>query len=183
MQEPVSKFSCQRVSSFSSGPFSLFLKVKGDTKRGAILRKNLSIGGRSYCNTGLIPERAKKLNLSQAAVRKRESCLFARIRSHELVRKKIPLLKGPSLMRRPPEYSSNLCPPKTFAIWLWGVFWASFLLFFLIYKRSRAPLEESYSKCLRPTQIRWVIWRSSTYSHAPDPHIWQSGECLQLPWC
>ena len=27
-----------------------------------------------------------------------------------------PLLLQPILLRRPPDYSSNLCPPKTFAI-------------------------------------------------------------------
>ena len=34
--------------------------------------------------------------------------------------------------RRRPDYSSNLCPPKIWSIWLfWGVFWACFLFFFL----------------------------------------------------
>ena len=52
--------------------------------------------------------------------------------------------------RRPPDCSSNLCPPKTFAIWLFkgGVFWAFFLLFFLQKKGPKHPPKKSYSKCL-----------------------------------
>ena len=42
----------------------------------------------------------------------------------------------------------------------WGVFRASFLLFSYI-KGPKHPLKKSYSKCLRRTQIRWVIWQSS----------------------
>ena len=42
-----------------------------------------------------------------------------------------------------------------------GVLWASFLLFFLN-KGPKHPLKKLYSKCLRQTQTRWVIWRSST---------------------
>ena len=65
-------------------------------------------------------------------------------------------------IRRPPDYSSNLCPLKTFAIWLFkGVFWAS------KYKKSyrkeaQNTPQKSYSKCFRWTQIRWVIRRSSS---------------------
>ena len=61
-------------------------------------------------------------------------------------------------------YRTNLCPPKTFAMWLfWGVFWASFLLFSYI-KGPKHAQKKSYSKCFRRTQIRWVIWRSSNVS-------------------
>ena len=42
-----------------------------------------------------------------------------------------------------------------------GVFWASFLLFSYT-KGPRALLKKSYSKCLRRTQIRWAILRSSS---------------------
>ena len=31
---------------------------------------------------------------------------------------------------------------------------------FLVYKAQNTP-QKSYSKCLRQTQIRWVVWRSS----------------------
>ena len=61
-------------------------------------------------------------------------------------------------IRRPPDYSSNLCPPQTFAIWLFGgCLGASFLLFSYIKKGPKHPLRKSYSRCLRRTQIRWVI--------------------------
>ena len=43
----------------------------------------------------------------------------------------------------------------------WGVFWASFLLFSYT-NGPKHPLKKSYSKCLRRTQIRWVIRRSSS---------------------
>ena len=57
------------------------------------------------------------------------------------------------MFRRPPDYSSNLCPPKTFSVLLvWGVFGASSLLFSDI-KGPKHTLK-SYSKCLRRRQIR-----------------------------
>ena len=48
-----------------------------------------------------------------------------------------------------------------------GVFWASFLLFFLCIKDPEHPLKKSYSKCLRRTRIRWVIWQF--FSASPMP--------------
>ena len=66
---------------------------------------------------------------------------------------------GACFSRRPPDYSSKLCPPKTFAIWFFrGVL-------DLVYKKNnrkeaQSTPKKSYSKCFRRTQIRWVIWRS-----------------------
>ena len=70
----------------------------------------------------------------------------------------------PKVCRRPPDYSSNLCPPKTFAIWL--------------FRRPKTPPKKSYSKCFRRTQIRWVIWRSS--SLAGQLHVTWYPKCLLL---
>ena len=50
-----------------------------------------------------------------------------------------------------------------------GVFGASFLLF-VLYERCKTPPKKSYSECLRQTQIRWVIWRSSTFTHILGGH-------------
>ena len=45
-------------------------------------------------------------------------------------RKSLAEVKGKRFPARPPDYSSNLCPPKTFAIGLFrGGFWALFLRF------------------------------------------------------
>ena len=65
------------------------------------------------------------------------------------------------MIRRAPDYSSNLCPPKIWSIWLFkGVFWG------LLYKKKnrkqpKTPLKKSYRSYFRRAQIRWVIWRSS----------------------
>ena len=64
------------------------------------------------------------------------------------------------VFRRPPDYSSNLSAQNICYMTFWGVFWASFLLFFL-YKRPKKT-QKSYSKCLRRTHIRWVIQRLSS---------------------
>ena len=76
--------------------------------------------------------------------------------------------------RRQPDYSSNLCPPKTFAIWLFlgGVLG-------LLYKkttgrRPKTPRKKSYSKCFRWTQIGRVIWRSSICRGYAVMLAWQS---------
>ena len=67
-------------------------------------------------------------------------------------------------VRRPPDCSSNLCPPKNFAIWLLGgLVWASSLLLSYV-KGPKHPLKKSYRKYLRRTQVRWVIRRSSTHN-------------------
>ena len=71
---------------------------------------------------------------------------------------------GYGLTRRAPDYSSNLCPPKIWSIWLFqGV------LLGLSYKKNNRkeaqthPLEKSDRSYFRRAQIRWVVWRSSTY--------------------
>ena len=51
-----------------------------------------------------------------------------------------------------------------------GVFWAAFLLFSYI-KGPKHPLNKSYSKCFRRTQIRWVIWRLSTLTNQPTEGV------------
>ena len=73
---------------------------------------------------------------------------------------------APITCRRPPDYSSTLCLPKTFTIWrsrgCFGPFTQE--------KTGRKPktaAKKSYSKCFRQTQIRWVIWRSSNMLWAP----------------
>ena len=55
--------------------------------------------------------------------------------------------------RRPPDYSSNRCPPKTFLYDFLGGVWGLIPVVFL-YKRPKTPLKKSYSKCLSRTQIR-----------------------------
>ena len=80
---------------------------------------------------------------------------------------------------RPPDCSSNLCPPKIFAIWL---FWGGGVLglvpvVFLINRRPKTPPEKSYSKCFRRTQSRWVIWWSSNNSGSQFMVRWYSNIC------
>ena len=71
-----------------------------------------------------------------------------------------PIRFGANADRRPPDYSSNLCPSKTNATWLFkGVFGP---LYKTTGRRPKTPPQKSYSKCLRWTLIRWVIWRSSS---------------------
>ena len=61
------------------------------------------------------------------------------------------------------DYSSNLCPPKIWSIWLFQG-----ELLGLSFKKTTGrrpkstPLEKSYRSYFRRAQIRWVIWRSST---------------------
>ena len=52
-----------------------------------------------------------------------------------------------TVIGRLPDYSSNLCPPKRFAMTFSGVFWASFLLFFL-YKSPKHPLKSHIANVL-----------------------------------
>ena len=64
--------------------------------------------------------------------------------------------------RQAPDYSSNLCPPKIWSIWLFqGVFLG------LLHKKKKEagpkhPLQKSYRSYFSRAQIRWVIWRSPT---------------------
>ena len=45
-----------------------------------------------------------------------------------------------NITRRPPDYSSDLCPPKLWSIWLFqGVFWACFLSFSCIKGPQNTP--------------------------------------------
>ena len=67
------------------------------------------------------------------------------------------------ISRRPPDYSSNLCPPKTFAIWLFGGCFGHPSCCFSCIKGPKHPLKKSYSKSFRRTQIIWAIWRSSNF--------------------
>ena len=72
------------------------------------------------------------------------------------------------MARRPPDCSSNLCLPKTFAVWLFrGCLGPPSCCFFYI-RGPNHPLKKSYSKCFRQTQIRWVIWWSSN-----GPKMWR----------
>ena len=72
--------------------------------------------------------------------------------------------------RRPPDYSSNLCPPETFAIWPFVGCFGPLSCCFSYTKGPNDPLKKSYSKCLRRTQIRWVIWRASKIPILTPPH-------------
>ena len=74
--------------------------------------------------------------------------------------------------RRAPDYSSNLCPPKIWSIWLFeGRSWACFLFFFL-YKRPKNTPKKSDRSYFRRAQIRWVIWRLFKNAKVtPTPHI------------
>ena len=51
-----------------------------------------------------------------------------------------------------------------------GVFWACFLLFFLYKRPPKHPLKKSYRSYFRRAQIRWVIWRSSSFRIGPARH-------------
>ena len=71
--------------------------------------------------------------------------------------------KNPAV-RRAPDYSSNLCPPNIWSIWLFqGVFFGPFIQ---EKERKRAqtppPPKKSYRSYFRWAQIRWVIRRSSS---------------------
>ena len=81
-----------------------------------------------------------------------------------------PLLK----VRRPPDYSSNLCPPKTFAIWLLGGCLGLPSCCFSAIKGPKHPLKKSYSKIFRRIQIWWVIWQSSKDSFFLKDIDWTS---------
>ena len=61
-----------------------------------------------------------------------------------------------------------------------GVFWASFLLLFL-YKSPYHPLKKPDSKCFRRTQIRWVIWRSSSHNQEMFDEIGENDEFAFCP--
>ena len=68
----------------------------------------------------------------------------------------------PSKNRRRPDYSSNLCPPKIWSIWLfWGFLLGPLPVLFLVEKAQKHPLKKSYRSYFRRAQIRWVIWPSS----------------------
>ena len=55
--------------------------------------------------------------------------------------------KGLVAARRPPDYSSNLCPLKDICYRTFGgVFWASFLLF--SYIRAKTPLKSHIANVL-----------------------------------
>ena len=72
------------------------------------------------------------------------------LQKHYVLNGKCPFLMQAILhiWRKPTDYSSNLCPPKTFAIWFFGgCFWVPFLLFFL-YKRPKAPLKSHIANVL-----------------------------------
>ena len=64
--------------------------------------------------------------------------------------------------RRAPDYSSHLCPPKMWSIWLFQLVFLG-----LLYKkkkgsRPKTPPKKSYRSYFRRAQIRWVVWRSSS---------------------
>ena len=74
--------------------------------------------------------------------------------------------------RRAPDYSSNLCPPKIWSIWLFRVcFGPASFLFFLYERPKNTPWKKSYRPYFRQAQIRWVIWCSSKnrLSLSPSP--------------
>ena len=73
-------------------------------------------------------------------------------------------------MRRPPDYSSNLCPPETFAIWLLGGVLGLLPVVSSDIKGPKQPLKKSYSKCRKRTLIRWAIWQWK----APGRHVMRS---------
>ena len=50
-----------------------------------------------------------------------------------------PQKKTPLIFRRPPDYSSNLCPPETFAIWFFGGCFGPPSCCFLIQKAQKTP--------------------------------------------
>ena len=98
-------------------------------------------------------------------------------------------------LRRPPDYSPNLCPPKTLAMWLFGGCFGPPSCCFSYIEGPRHPLQKSYSKCFRRTQIRWVIWRSSMTTRSAVPffrgkkarfvhshiHLAITGDCFTHP--
>ena len=67
-----------------------------------------------------------------------------------------------SVTRRAPDYSSNLCPPKIWSIWLFKGCFGAFYTRKRTGSRPKTPLKKSYRSYLRRAQIRWVIWRSSS---------------------
>ena len=66
--------------------------------------------------------------------------------------------RGIGNARRAPDYSSNLCPPKTFAILPFRAGLGPPSCCFSYIKGPKHPLKKSYSRRFGRTEIRWVIW-------------------------
>ena len=69
--------------------------------------------------------------------------------------------------RQRPDCSSNLCPPKTIAIWLLGGVLGLLPVLCSHINGPKHTLKMSDSKCFTRTQIRWVIWRSYSFHKLP----------------
>ena len=76
-------------------------------------------------------------------------------------------MSAAKVIRRQPDYSSNLCPPKTFAIWLFGECFGPPSCCFSYIKGWKHPPKKS---SLRRTHIRWEFWQSSSNSQSPASH-------------
>ena len=53
---------------------------------------------------------------------------------------------------------------------------------FSIYNRPKTPPKRSYSKCLRGTQIRWAIWRSSKFVALRHVSLWKLRPTASQKW-